>query len=67
MKYCSLAYDAARGAHALLVLTEWDEFRQLDLVQVRNLMEVPILVDGRNLYAPAQARAAGFEYISIGR
>ena len=67
VKYCSLAYDAARGAHALLFLTEWDEFRQLDLVQVRNLMEVPILVDGRNLFAPAQARAAGFEYISIGR
>ena len=67
VKYCSLAYDAARGAQAVLFLTEWDEFRQLDLVRLRSLMDVPILVDGRNLYEPAQARAAGFEYISIGR
>jgi UDPglucose 6-dehydrogenase len=65
--YCSSAYDAASGAHALLLLTEWDEFRNLDLAKMRSQMEVPILLDGRNLYDPSQARAAGFEYISIGR
>jgi UDPglucose 6-dehydrogenase len=65
--YCDSAYEAARGAQALLLLTEWEEFRQLDLTRMRDLMEVPVLVDGRNLYDPAAARQAGFEYISIGR
>lgn len=67
LTYCASAYEAARGAHALLLLTEWDEFRQLDLARLRTLMEVPLLVDGRNLYDPDEARRAGFEYLSIGR
>ena len=67
VRYCSSAYESARGAHALLLLTEWEEFQDLDLARLRSQMEVPILVDGRNLYDPAQARAAGFEYFSIGR
>jgi len=67
LAYCASAYEAARGAHALLLLTEWEEFRQLDLVRLRDLMEVPILVDGRNLYDPGAVREAGFEYVSIGR
>jgi len=49
------------------VLTEWHEFRELDLRRVRDLMEVPVLVDGRNVYDPADARKAGFEYHSMGR
>ncbi len=65
--YCTSSYEAARGAHALLLITEWEEFRQLDLVRLRDLMEVPVLVDGRNLYDPAAACEAGFEYLSIGR
>ncbi|MBI4464696.1 MAG: UDP-glucose/GDP-mannose dehydrogenase family protein [Acidobacteria bacterium] len=65
--YCSSAEEAARKVHALLILTEWDEFCQLDLVSLRNWMEVPILIDGRNLFDPEQVRLAGFEYISIGR
>ena len=65
--YCRTAYEAAAGAHALLVLTEWHEFRELDLRRVRDLMEVPVLVDGRNVYDPADARKAGFEYHSMGR
>ena len=67
ISYCRTAYEAAAGAHALLVLTEWNEFRELDLRRVCELMEVPILVDGRNLYQPSAARNAGFEYHSIGR
>ena len=58
---------AGRGAQALLVLTEWDEFRQLDLARLRDLMDVPILLDGRNVYEPDLVRSAGFEYISVGR
>lgn len=65
--YCASAYEAARGAQALLLLTEWEEFRQLDLARVRELMEVPVLVDGRNLFEPSAVRQAGFEYISMGR
>jgi UDPglucose 6-dehydrogenase len=67
LTYCTSAYEAARGGHALLLLTEWDEFRQLDLSRLRGLMEVPVLVDGRNLFDPRAVREAGFEYISIGR
>jgi UDPglucose 6-dehydrogenase len=65
--YCSSAYEAAQGAHALLLLTEWDEFRALNLPKVRELMEFPIIVDGRNLFDPHQVCEAGFEYVSIGR
>jgi UDPglucose 6-dehydrogenase len=67
LTYCSSAYEAAQGAQGLLLVTEWDEFRQLDLTRVREAMEVPILVDGRNLFDPATVRKAGFEYVSIGR
>lgn len=67
LTYCSSAYDAAHGAQALLLLTEWEEFRQLDLLRVRDLMEVPVMVDGRNLFDPDAVRKAGFEYISLGR
>jgi UDPglucose 6-dehydrogenase len=65
--YCRTSYEAAAGAHALLVLTEWNDFKELDLRRVHELMEVPVLVDGRNLYDPADARKAGFEYHSMGR
>ena len=67
LSYCSSAYEAAHGAQALLVITEWEEFRQLDLLRLRNSMEVPILIDGRNLFDPDAVRKAGFEYVSIGR
>lgn len=65
--YCPSAYEAVRGAQGLLLLTEWEEFRQLDLGQVREVMEIPILVDGRNFFDPDAARAAGFEYVGMGR
>lgn len=65
--YCPSAYDVARGAHALLLLTEWPEFRDLDLPRLKSLMEVPVLIDGRNLFDPGTVRQAGFEYFSMGR
>jgi UDPglucose 6-dehydrogenase len=64
---CKNAYDAATGTDALLILTEWSEFKQLDLVRLRNLVHIPILVDGRNLLDPGEARAAGFDYFCMGR
>jgi UDPglucose 6-dehydrogenase len=65
--YCKSAQEAASGAHALLLLTEWDEYKKLDLARVRDAMAVPIIIDGRNLYSPAAVHKAGLEYISMGR
>ena len=67
LTYVESALEAARGAHALVVLTDWEEFRSLDLGRVRSLMRTPIIVDGRNLFEPAQMQVAGFEYYSLGR
>ncbi len=67
LTYAESPYEAARGAHALLVLTEWEEFRSLDFARVRSLMRTPVVVDGRNLFDPAQMRAHAFEYYSLGR
>jgi len=67
IRYCDSAADLAEDADALVVVTEWDEFRTLDLADLASRMASPILVDGRNLYAPEAAAAAGFDYIGIGR
>jgi UDPglucose 6-dehydrogenase len=65
--YCQDPYEAASGAHALVILTEWEEFRALDLSRIRTLMEVPVVLDGRNLLDPESVRRAGFEYVCMGR
>jgi UDPglucose 6-dehydrogenase len=61
------AYAAARGADALLILTEWEEFASLDLKRLRAELQYPIVVDGRNLYDPEVMAANGFTYYSVGR
>ncbi len=60
-------YDAATGAPALVVLTEWDEFRWLDFTRVLSVMAKPNIVDARNLLDPAAVRRMGFTYTGIGR
>ena len=65
--YCESPYEVARGAEALLLLTEWDEYKHLDLGRLRDLMQVPVLIDGRNFFAPEEAREAGFSYAGMGR
>ena len=60
-------YEAATGARVLVVLTEWDEFRWLDLSRALALMEEPRIVDARNLLDPAAVRRMGFHYTGIGR
>ena len=65
--YAKDAYDAANGCDALLILTEWKEFAELDLAKVHSLLKYPIVIDGRNLYDPEQMAGAGFIYHSIGR
>ncbi|PCE41697.1 UDP binding domain-containing protein, partial [Rhizorhabdus dicambivorans] len=61
------AYAAMDGADALVLVTEWNEFRALDLDRVRRLLKSPTIVDLRNIYRPEQMRSAGFEYSSVGR
>jgi UDPglucose 6-dehydrogenase len=61
------AYQAIAGAHAVVLVTEWDAFRALDLKRVAREAATPLLVDLRNVYNPAEARAAGLTYVSIGR
>lgn len=61
------AYDAIAGAHATVLVTEWDAFRALDLRRIASLAAAPVLVDLRNVYNPAEARAAGLDYVSVGR
>ncbi len=65
--YCADAYDAAQDADALIIVTHWNEFKAIDLARLRSLMRQPIVVDGRNVYAPAAMRDAGFTYRGIGR
>jgi UDPglucose 6-dehydrogenase len=61
------AYGACDGAAAVVVLTEWDEFRWLEFEKVRDLMTSAVVIDARNLLDPAQLRRIGFEYTGIGR
>ncbi len=61
------AYSAIEGADAVVIVTEWDAFRALDLDRVKQIARRPLLVDLRNVYDPAELRAAGFEYVSVGR
>jgi len=67
IEYAADAYEAASGADALLVLTEWEEFASLDLDRLHQQMKYPIVIDGRNLYDPATMAAHGFTYYSVGR
>jgi len=67
LTYCESPYAAAANAQALLVLTDWAEYKLLDWARLRELMELPLIVDGRNLLDPDTIRDAGFEYISMGR
>jgi len=65
--YCNDAMSAAEHADAVVIVTEWPEFAALDLVTVARRMNNPVLIDGRNLFSPELARAAGFDYAGIGR
>jgi len=65
--FANSAYEAAHGADALLILTEWEEFANLDLNRLRQELRYPIVIDGRNLYDPEIMAAEGFTYYSVGR
>lgn len=65
--YAKDPYDLARGSDCLVLMTEWNDFKELDFARVKRLMKHPILVDGRNLYDPGQMRRLGFRYAAMGR
>jgi UDPglucose 6-dehydrogenase len=67
IKFANSAYEAANGADALLILTEWEEFANLDLDRLRKELKYPIVIDGRNLYDPETMASQGFTYYSVGR
>lgn len=67
VRWCAGAYDAIDGADVLVILTEWNEFRALDLVRVRSMLRSPVVVDLRNVYPREDMEAADFEYHSVGR
>ena len=64
---CKDAYEVARGSDALLILTEWQEFKDINLSRVKKLLKNPLIIDGRNIFDPAKMHKLGFKYISIGR
>jgi UDPglucose 6-dehydrogenase len=67
MIYAADAYEAAKDADALLILTDWKEFGSLDMVKLNQLLKFPIIIDGRNLYEPRKMSECGFTYVSMGR
>jgi UDPglucose 6-dehydrogenase len=67
VKYCEDSYDAAKGADALVIVTEWNQFRNLDLDRIKKLLKEPYFFDLRNIYDPQKLRKKGFRYFSVGR
>ncbi len=67
VKLCRDPYEVARGADCLAILTEWNEFKELDFKRIKKLLRQPLIVDGRNIYDPQRLCALGFRYIGVGR
>ena len=67
INYAAGPYEAVKGADALCILTEWNEFKQADLIKVKSHLKTPVIIDGRNIYQPQMLKNMGFTYISTGR
>jgi UDPglucose 6-dehydrogenase len=67
VRLCRNAYEAAEGADALVIVTEWKEFRSPDFDRLKQLLNAPLIFDGRNIYDPAMVARFGFTYYAIGR
>ena len=67
VEFCKDAYETAKESDCLLVITEWNEFKELDFKRIKKLMRQPVIVDGRNIYDPAEMKKLGFRYAGIGR
>ncbi len=67
VEFCQDAYGVAKGSDCLVILTEWNEFKELDLKKIKRLLKTPVIIDGRNIYEPKEMKRLGFEYQGIGR
>ncbi len=67
IEICNDVYEMAKDCDALVVVTEWNEFKQLDLEKVKGLLKSPVIFDGRNIYDPTRMKDMGFTYRAIGR
>ena len=67
IEFAENPYDAVNGADGLILITEWNEFRNLDLAKVASLMKQANMVDARNVYSPKEMKSLGFKYLGIGR
>lgn len=67
IEYCPSPYEAAKDSDALIIVTEWEEFKNLDLLRIKQLLKQPVIVDSRNVFDPAKIKASGFSYIGVGR
>ncbi len=67
IKFCSDAYEAARGSDALVIVTEWEEFKNLDFKKIKKLLNQPLVLDGRNIFDPAKMSEMGIKYVCVGR
>ncbi|MFN7170028.1 MAG: UDP-glucose dehydrogenase family protein, partial [Candidatus Omnitrophota bacterium] len=67
VRYAKDPYKVARNADCLVIVTEWNEFKELDLLRIKKLMRQPVIIDGRNIYEPEELKRLGFRYIGMGR
>ena len=67
IKFCKDAYEVAKDSDFLVVVTEWNEFKELDFKKIKKLMRQPVIIDGRNIYDPKEMKDLGFQYVGIGR
>ena len=67
VKFCEDAYEAARSSDCAIIVTEWNEFKELDFKKLKKLLKQPLIIDGRNIYDPVRMKELGFKYVSIGR
>lgn len=67
VRYCENPYDVAEGSDALVILTEWDDFRNIDLLRIRKLLSQPVIIDARNIFEPVSMKELGFIYQGVGR
>jgi UDPglucose 6-dehydrogenase len=67
VRFCKDAYDVCKDSDCLLIVTEWDEFKELDFSKIKKLLKRPLVIDGRNIYEPQRMKELGFNYIGIGR
>lgn len=67
IKFCRTSYEAARGTHCLLILTEWDEFKHVDFKRIKKIMLSPTIIDGRNMFEPTMLQGLGFIYRGVGK